>query len=118
MGLFGIRVIYRLREWSFARFNIQENGECIQNPGCWGYDQRYRYSVADFAKTVDMPFEYLTLMVPANYDKILKDTYGDWHKIVKGDSAHSIVAMSAVDDYKTILADKFGYTAEDLRRIP
>ena len=116
--LFGTTAVHRLREWTFARFRIRENGDCIQNPCEWGYDQRYRYAVADFSKTVDVPFEYLTLMVPVNSEKVLTDTYGDWHKIVKGDSAHHVVDMSPKTDYKAILKAKYGYEDDVLAKLP
>ena len=64
------------------------------------------------------PFEYLTLMVPANYEKILTDTYGDWHKNVKVDSAHLVVDMSTTTDYKKILAEKYGYSEQELAKCP
>lgn len=114
----GLKSIYRLREWIFARFRVCPDGECVQNPCAWGYDQRYRYAVADFSTAVDVPFEYLTLMVPANYEKVLTDTYGDWHKIVKGDSAHHVVDMSATTDYKAILREKYGFSEAELKKCP
>lgn len=115
-GLLGPKMLHRLREWTSARFRVRPNGVCIQCPCAWGYAQRYRYDVADFAKTVDVPFEYLTLKVPANYEKVLTDTYGDWHKVVKGDSTHMVVDVSVDTDYKTILAEKYGYSAQMLAK--
>ena len=35
-----------------------------------------------------MPFEYMTVPVPAGYDEILKIQYGDYHVPVPGGSLH------------------------------
>jgi lipopolysaccharide cholinephosphotransferase len=110
-GIFGTRIIYLLREWCFARVKIRPDGDCVQAPCEWGYDQRYRYPVALLQNVIDMPFEYLTLKVPEKYNEVLTQTYGNWHEIVKGGSAHTIVAMSLSESYKNILVDRYGYTA-------
>lgn len=47
-----------------------------------------KYSTKDFDKTVYLPFEKIEIPVPANYDNVLKDDYGDWHKLVI-QSAHT-----------------------------
>ena len=58
------------------------------------------------------------LKVPSNYDKILTDLYGDWHQLIKGDSAHFVVDASCTTDYKTILKDKYGYSEDFLSKCP
>ena len=40
------------------------------------YNCRYLYK--DLSKTIDVPFEYLTLSIPSGYDRCLKTTYGDY----------------------------------------
>jgi len=110
----GTKNIYRLREWCFAMVDIRAGGDCVQAPCEWGYEQKYRYPVELLEDTVDMPFEYLTLKVPARYEEVLTHTYGDWRKIVKGGSAHTIVAMSATESYKEKLIDAYGYSEQEL----
>lgn len=39
-------------------------------------------SIAEFDKLIDMKFEYITVKGFGNYDKILTEQYGDWHKHV------------------------------------
>lgn len=41
-----------------------------------------------FEKTVYLPFEGIQIPVPAEYDKILKQSYGDYHQFVPGGTAH------------------------------
>ena len=118
--LFGARIIYRLREWTFSRFHIGSSydAECVQEPLHWGYtENKYRYYARDLRETIDMPFEYIMLKAPKNYEALLSRTYGDWHKPVKGASMHTAVAVSPTIDYKTILVEKYGYTRKELRGI-
>lgn len=117
-SLCGTRNLYRLREWCFARVKVRSDDDCVQAPCEWGYDQRYRYPVALLQNTVDVPFEYLMLKVPERYDEILTRTYGNWHEIVKGGSAHTIVDMSLSKGYKEILVEKYGYSENELAGIP
>jgi phosphorylcholine metabolism protein LicD len=116
--LFGTRLIYRIREWCFARIKTCIDGDCVQTPCEWGYNQKYRYPVELLQNTVDVPFEYLTLKVPEKYDEVLTQTYGNWHEIVKGGSAHTMVDMSLSRSYKEILVNKYGYSENELAGIP
>ena len=116
--LLGDRNVYRLREWTFSRFKSKMGEECVQDPCDWGYSHRYRYPVGDLNNAKDWPFEYLILSVPECYDKILTKTYGDWHKIVKGDSIHSSLEMNPWVGYKKILKEKYGYADSVLATLP
>lgn len=117
-GLLGTKTVYRLREWCFAKVKIRADGYCVQAPCEWGYDQRYRYPVSLLQNTIDKPFEYLMLKVPEKYDEVLSQTYGNWHEIVKGGSAHTMVDMSLSRSYKEILVNKYGYSENELAGIP
>ncbi len=114
--LLGTKLIYWLREKTFAWFKVDNSIDCVQNPCDWGYEHRYRYRVADVRETIEVPFEYLMLKVPKNFDAILTRTYGDWHKKVKGDSIHFGLIQDAKIDYKTILRRDFGYTESMLAK--
>ena len=112
--MLGPGIIYKLREMPVARFKIKDSKECVQDPCDWGYSHRYRYDIADLQETVDVPFEYLMLKAPKNYQSILDKTYGDWHKIVKGDNLHGEIYLNAKMSYKEALAVKYGYTEEEI----
>ncbi len=107
--MFGTDRIYRFREWLFGHLQLDPLGECVQKACDWGYDHKYRYPVSDLQETIDVPFEYLLLKVPKNYEHILNRTYGDWQKIVKGSSVHSFLEINPHVDYKTTLRSKYGY---------
>lgn len=114
-SILGSKNIYKIHEW-LSSYPINKNGECVQCPTSWGYDQRYRYKVSDFQSTIDVPFEYLSLQVPKNYNKILTEVYGDWRKFVKGGSAHNVVHFSSTIDFKQILREKYAYTDEEIKK--
>ena len=44
----------------------------------------YTYKFKDFENTVYLPFEKIEIPVPAEYDSVLTDRYGNWRKFVVG----------------------------------
>lgn len=66
-------------------------------------------------KLLDCPFEYLTISIPEQYDAILKTTYGDWHKLVKGEQKHVFLEIDTQKDYKSLLLEKYGYSPNDFK---
>ena len=39
------------------------------------------YAAEDFSKTVYLPFEKIEIPCPGGYNRVLRDKYGDWHKL-------------------------------------
>lgn len=70
--------------------NCEEKTEkcCIYSFYCRDVETRWVYENMDWEECVFMPFEFLKVPVPVNYDKILTHTYGDWHQFVRGTSEH------------------------------
>lgn len=46
-----------------------------------------------FDEIVYLPFEHIYLPVPAEYDKVLIQSYGDYHKFVHGGSSHENIIL-------------------------
>lgn len=46
-----------------------------------------------FDSTMELPFENTTIMCPAEYEKILEKSYGDWRTPVMGASDHEMVVV-------------------------
>lgn len=46
-----------------------------------------------FQDTIYLPFEYLEIPAPAEYDKVLIQRYGDYHKLVRGGSTHQDIIL-------------------------
>lgn len=57
-----------------------------------------------FRDTVYLPFEYIEVPVPAEYDKILTRRYGDYHRPVKGGSTHQNIILDPDMSYREYFA--------------
>ena len=58
-----------------------------------------------FDKTVELPFEDITILGPHMYDEVLTSQFGDWHQFVKGTSLHSGLNFSVDTDYHDYIKD-------------
>lgn len=56
-----------------------------------------------FQKVEYLPFENMTIPVPAEYDKILTSTYGDYHQMIRGGSAHGNIILDPDIPYKDFM---------------
>lgn len=65
--------------------------------------------------TVTMPFEYLDVPVPVDFEKVLGHQFGDWHQFVKGTSYHNDIIQDPDVPYTKYLKDVFGYTDGEIR---
>lgn len=60
-----------------------------------------------YGKTVELPFEDMTISCPAEYDKVLKEMYGqDYMTPIKGISSHGEVIISVDRSYREIILEK------------
>ena len=66
---------FALKTFSRSSFVGEIFHHCVTN-------KNFSYKIDDFKETVYLPFEKIELPVPAGYENILKDTYGDWKKPV------------------------------------
>ena len=75
---------------------------------------RFYYPIELYnGKTQECPFEYLTISIPEQYEEILKTTYGDWHRLVKGGQEHSALEINCERPFKELLVEKYGYSPKD-----
>ena len=63
---------------------------------------RYR---KDFEEAIEMPFEFMTIPIPKNYDHALKHIFGDYMKFVKGGSLHGGMILDADIPYTEYLKE-------------
>lgn len=61
-----------------------------------GFKLKYR---EDYLSTIDLPFECISMPVPANYDRVLRLMYGDYMKMVKGTDRHGEVIFDTSKPY-------------------
>ena len=68
------------------RYNNQET----ENFGLlsFQFSKKWIQSRDDYKGVVNLPFEFTTVPVCSNYEHALTMLYGDWHKLVRGDSQH------------------------------
>lgn len=98
--LMGRKRFYHKRERFFARYRLSECDEWVAAAATFTYKSRYRWPARLFdGGTVELPFEYLQVAVPAQYERMLELTYGDWRKFVKGDSLHGQLLLDAEVPY-------------------
>lgn len=53
-----------------------------------------------FKDTVYLPFENMLVPAPSEYDKVLRQCYGDYHEFVHGGSSHQNIILDAEISYK------------------
>ena len=95
---------------------------CAVTPMFYSYrPPRHCYPTDWFAETEFIDFEYLRVPVPKRHDELLDAEYGDWHKFVRGvegGAAHAWMHYDTERNFKTVLKEDFGYSEEELSRIP
>ena len=94
--------------------NCREWGAGATN---FGYMSRYRWPLECFdGESIELPFEYLSVTVPASFEKMLQITYGDWKKYVKGDSMHSGLIPDAETSWQDKIMEIMKSHGDDNRR--
>lgn len=65
--------------------------------------EKYTWKKSNFVKSIEMPFEFISVPVPEGYDDILHTNYGDYLKPVQADSLHGEIIMDAERPYTEYL---------------
>lgn len=108
----GHRRMTSFREWMFRHLNRSENGQFGLTSFAPG-NKRFVWDKEDSLKCMEMPFEFMKVSVPVGYDRMLRQTYGDWREYVKGGSMHSSgIYWDPYCDYKTVLKKKFDFDVD------
>ena len=104
---FGNVLISRIRESIYRFYNRRNTGVVglltfrLDYEKCW-------WEQSCFDNIIEVPYEYIDMPIPAEYDKILSVQYGDWQKPVKGASQHTEIFFD-VDRPYTVYLKKWGY---------
>lgn len=56
---------------------------------------------------INMPFEFTDIACPKDYDSVLRRTYGNYMKFVKGSKVHTMVLCDPNTPFKIKMYDKF-----------
>ncbi len=95
----------RLREFmlDYLRKDVRQRMQILEafNLSFWGKSKRVNSVWEEFAlhtcksverdwfkETVYLPFEHLQIPAPAEFDRVLKECYGNYHEFVQGGSCH------------------------------
>ena len=93
---------YRKFEMVCQRYNLEPTNRISTLSFQFNNKQHIKYR-EDFAQQIEMPFEFMTIPVGANFEHALQTRYGDWKKIVMGGSIHGEVIFDAERSYKEYL---------------
>jgi len=72
--------ICRLKDRIFTKKNNIKMDKCICYSGAWGIEKETHY-ISDFEDTIKKQFEDVIVTIPKGYDRVLKDTYGDYMQL-------------------------------------
>ncbi len=112
-------IVNKRYESSFSDYSdlCEKKGHCIDEDATWLKEEYLKACIWDkrtkevgttssgchkptsmwiaewFDHTIELPFENTTVMCPAEYEKVLGKTYGDWRTPVRGGSDHQMVAV-------------------------
>ena len=56
-----------------------------------------------YREALEVPFEFITIKIPAGYNEYLTKTYGEWQKFVVGSSDHGDIIFDTDRSYKEYL---------------
>ena len=110
--------LYEWRERPFRELAKTPHKNWSIYPAHVGYISRGHLEGAWFDDCIDVPFEYLTVKVLRRYDEALTQNYGDWRTPRNDASLHGELVLDADTDFRTTLRERFGWTEEDLSRLP
>ena len=73
-------------------------------------NKRFEWDLSLFDREIEVPFEYMRVKVPAQYDAILKSSYGEWRQFVRGSSFHDGTTIFDPErPFKDVRKELFGF---------
>lgn len=118
LRLIGPRRMADMLSAPLREYDMYACEECQIAPGEWPYSNKKLGRRTEwYAQTKYVPFEYLQVPVPAEYDKILTRQFGDWHKFYRGGDYHGDQIQDASMPYKQLLKERFNYSDKELARM-
>lgn len=90
--------IWQLSDRICSMFSEEESDELTWFPRIVKGDVNYRLKKEWYAKTIEKPFENISVAIPEGYHEILKKKYGDYSKYVRG-SAHNYPFYKRQEEY-------------------
>ena len=105
---FIVKVLH-IKNWAYFKFEKECQKYNLQNTKYMGTIS-YRpvreiglYEVELYKDLIELPFEFITLPCPRNYNQYLTDFYGEWKVFKKGASFHGDVFFDTDKSYKNYI---------------
>lgn len=112
-----INQLYLLMERNISKFNAEDCDE-VAFMMVWLKSRGNRFKKEYYKYSIDVDFENIKIKIPAMYNVILKETYGDYFKIVHNGSMHDYPIYKDQIEFlkeKTgIEFPKYAFKSEDL----
>ena len=109
LKIFGNERMYRFREWLMSSIDLSKCDEISVCPAHFGFVKKQIHRRSWYRQIIKVPFEYLMANVPAAYDDVLTNKFGDWHRFVRGGSLHGETIHHPDIGYKEFLRLKYGW---------
>lgn len=95
---------YKMFEDNCTKYN-EENTEFISLLSFQFFNKRnFKYRV-DYDECFEAKFEFITIPVMNNYERVLNINFGDWKKFIIGTSDHGTVFFDTEKSYKKYIED-------------
>lgn len=104
----GLKRFYEKREGIYRRYSY-ESSDLVGMLSFIYDDKRYRWKREDLENTTEHKYEFITVKVPVNYEKVLQTSFGDWHICVKGTANHEGLDFDCHKSYNEFLVEKYNY---------
>ncbi len=114
LTVIGEQRLFNMRNDLFRRVKITDSNEAGLVSWIFGTRRNY-WKKEDILDCIEMPFEYLSVAVPRNYDRVLTQTYGTWRVFDKGAAMHEGIDFSTEECYADYLVSKYGYETGQMK---
>lgn len=115
LAVFGNERLYNWREQPFRGGMRRGYSACATNPAQYGWTHENHREWVWFEEYEEVPFEYLTVVVPKAYDKILTQIYGsDWRTPRRMAAYHGALILDTKRSYREVLIERFNYSQNEI----
>ena len=98
-----ISMPFREKTLQFEKFCAANFNEStfVTNVALMVFDLNKKFRFEWLEKTIELPFENISIAAPQNYNDFLNTRYGNWHEMIRGGALHNpLHAISADISYK------------------
>lgn len=105
----GAELIDKKRNDIFRNVDINSSSEMGLVSFLFNNNRRNYWKKEWLQDCITVPFEFLQVKVPKEYERVLTKTYGDWRIFEKGTAMHNGIDFEPSKPYQQVLKDKYKY---------